>query len=220
MISPKYSLTHYYLSAKTLAASQGVSPHIINLYLDYNCPFSAKLYLKLYNKVIPELQAKHPGKFQFVYVNVIQPWHTNSNLLNEFAIAYAKLLREQPSGDTNGDFWKLSEVLFKNKESFYDTSNIDLTRNQIYAQIYDVVSKELKLAFDKKTILSQLEIPHSETPSNAGNATAVDVKYFTRYLRGVGVHITPTVSINGIVNDAISSGTPEEELIELFEKSL
>ncbi|RLV93262.1 hypothetical protein JA1_002612 [Spathaspora sp. JA1] len=220
MISPKYSSTHYFHSSNKLAGKSGATPHIVNLFLDYNCPFSAKLYFKLYQTVIPKLEEKHPGKFQFVYVNVIQPWHTNSNLLNEFALGYAKLLRESSISQPNEDFWKLSEVLYKNKESFYDTSNIDLTRNQIYSQIYDVVSKDLRLSFSREVILEQLEIPHSEAPSNAGNKTATDVKYFTRYLRGVGAHITPTVSVDGIINDSISSGTPEEELIELFEKSL
>ena len=43
MISPKYSATHYYLSAKALSGAK-TAPHIINLYLDYNCPFSAKLF--------------------------------------------------------------------------------------------------------------------------------------------------------------------------------
>lgn len=55
MISPKYATTHYYLSVKTLSQSK-TAPHIVNLYLDYNCPFSAKLFLKFYGNVIPELQ--------------------------------------------------------------------------------------------------------------------------------------------------------------------
>lgn len=221
MISQRYALTHYFNSAKVLAtaASNGTLPAVINLYLDYNCPYSAKIFPKFYDTVIPQLNAKHPGKFQFVYVNVIQPWHTNSNLVNEFSLAYAKLLRENPRDDVdpNTEFWKLSLVLFKNIEEFYDTSNIELTRNQIYEQIYDVVSRDMQLVFPKEQILEQLVIKPSKVPDNAGNQTAVDVKYFTRYLRGVGVHITPTVSINGIVSSAISSGTPEDELITIFE---
>ncbi|KAG7665271.1 uncharacterized protein J8A68_001327 [[Candida] subhashii] len=220
MISQRYSLTHYYHSAKTLAT--GNFPVVVNLYVDYNCPYSAKIFPKFYNTVIPKLNEKYPGRFQFVYVNVIQPWHTNSNLVNEFGIAYAKLLRENAndSVDSNRAFWELSRVLFEKIESFYDTSNIQLTRNEIYEQIYDVVSKELELVFPREQILEQLVIKSSETPSNEGNATATDVKYFTGYLRGVGVHVTPSVSVNGIVSDAISSGTPEDELIQIFEGAL
>ncbi|KAF6069957.1 Thioredoxin family protein [Candida albicans] len=209
MISPKYSATHYYLSAKALSGAK-TAPHIINLYLDYNCPFSAKLFLKLYNTVIPNLEKTHPGRFQFVFVNVIQPWHTNSNLLTEFALAYAKLL----------PFWDFSEKLFENKEKFYDTANIELTRNQIYEQIYNVVTSGLELKVSKEKILTELIIKPSEVPSNAGNGATADVKYFTKYLRGVGVHVTPTVSIDGIVDDSVSSGSSEDDLVKLFESKL
>lgn len=96
-----------------------------------------------------------------------------------------------------------------------------MTKNQIYEQIYDVVA-EAKFDFKipKEEILAQLVIKQSKEPNNDGNGATVDVKYFTRYLRGVGVHITPTVSIDGIVDDSISSGTPEDELIKLFANKL
>ncbi|EAZ63904.2 hypothetical protein PICST_34331 [Scheffersomyces stipitis CBS 6054] len=226
MINPKYSLTHYYHSARTLAATKNpVAPHIVNLYLDYNCPFSAKLFFKLNDSVIPKLQDKHPNQFQFVFVNVIQPWHSNSVLLHEFSLAVAKLLRDSSEkyGDTNKLFWDLSNVLFKNKEAFYDSNNVTLNRNEIYEQIYDVVSKDLELSIGKDEILKELQIvPTSgiENSRNGGNGATNDVKYFTRYLRGVGAHVTPTVSVDGIINDGISSGAEIDFLIETFEKSL
>ncbi|CAK9441026.1 uncharacterized protein LODBEIA_P48950 [Lodderomyces beijingensis] len=219
MISPKYSLTHYYLGTKTLSVAKH-APHVVNLYLDYNCPFSAKLFLKLYASVIPELQKKHPDRFQFVFVNVIQPWHTNSTLLNEFALAYAKVLREEQKGDEQESFWDVSKVLFENKEDFYDTSNIELTRNQIYEQIYDVVSKHLQLQVAKDKLLSELVIQPSKEASNSGNGATTDVKYFTRYLRNTGIHITPTITVDGIVEDSVSSGTSEDELVRILEAKL
>ncbi|CAI5759292.1 unnamed protein product [Candida verbasci] len=220
MISPKYSFTHYYLSCKTLSNAK-IPPHIVNLYVDYNCPFSAKLFLKFYGKILPELQSKHPDKFQFVYVNVVQPWHPNSVLLNEFSLVYAKLLRELKEGDDLvTPFWDFSKVLYENKEEFYDNSNIKLTRNEIYEQIYDVVSKHTELKFEKDKILNELQIKVGGEPDNAGNGASADIKYFTKYLRGVGVHATPTVSIDGVVEPSISSGTSEEELIKIFESKL
>ncbi|RCK58744.1 hypothetical protein Cantr_07225 [Candida viswanathii] len=223
MISPKYSSTHYYWSVKTLATSR-TAQHVVNLYLDYNCPFSAKLFLKLHGHVIPELEKKYPGQFQFVYVNVIQPWHTNSVLLNEFSLAYSKLLREkqaQADIDSISTFWDFSKMLFENKEHFWETANIELTKNQIYEQIYDVVAAaKFDFKIPKEEILEQLVIKPSKEPSNAGNGSTADVKYFTKYLRGVGVHVTPTVSVDGIVDDSISSGTPEDELVKLFASKL
>ncbi|KAK6203501.1 uncharacterized protein RJT21DRAFT_27937 [Scheffersomyces amazonensis] len=223
-ISPKYSLTHYYHSAKVLASSVNpVAPHVINLYLDYNCPYSGKIFFKLKDKVIPSLQQKYPNKFQFVYVNVVQPWHPNSVLLNEFSVVAAKLLREKEVSNSNELFWDISESIYKHKEEFYDTATVNLGRNEIYDYIYSIVSKDVKLPFTKEEILSQLTIePQTELSkqSNIGNGATVDIKYFTRYLRGVGAHVTPTVSVNGIINDSISSGSEPDHLIELFAANL
>lgn len=225
MISPKFASTHYYHSARTLASGKSFTPHVVNLYLDYNCPFSAKLFLKLKPKVIPRLQELHPNKFQFVFVNVVQPWHTNSNLLHEFSLVVAKLLRGNLGKDIDSNklFWDVSEVLFENKELFYDTANVNLNRNEIYQQISDLVFEKLSLPFSKDDVLKELTIQsetEKEKQSNSGNGATVDLKYFTKYLRNVGVHVTPTISINNIVNDSVSSGDEIESLIKTFESQL
>lgn len=217
MISPKYALTHYYSVLKG-----AVKPHTVNLYLDYNCPFSAKIFFKL-AKVIPALQNKYPGQFQFVFVNVVQPWHPNSTLLHEYSLVVAQLLKEKVPEESNELFWKVSGAIFQNKEKFYDTATVNLGRNDIYKSINDTVYSEVKLPFPREDVLKKLEIANESDPekaSNAGNAATVDVKYFTRYLRNVGVHVTPTVSIDGIVNDSVSSGASEDELIKTFESAI
>lgn len=222
MISPKYSLSHYYFTVKTLTAKLTKSPHIVNLYLDYNCPFSAKIFFKL-EKVIPALQSKYPGAFQFVFVNVIQPWHPNSVLLHEYSLVVAQLLREEDADTSNQLFWKVSGALFANKEQFYDSSTVSLGRNDIYKKINDVVFGSVELPLQKEKVLKGLQITEETDAAkayNGGNDATVDVKYFTRYLRGVGVHVTPTVSVDGIVNDSVSSGSEVEKLVEVFESYL
>lgn len=222
MISPKYSLTHYaHSAASIIAAKNPVAPHIINLYLDYNCPFSAKLFLKLKSTVIPTLQEAYPNRFQFVFINVVQPWHPNSVLLNEYSLVFAKLLRETKAKDSNELFWNTSQALFENKELFYDSANINLTRNEIYKQINDLVFEKVpSIPFSKDQVLDDLVIKDNKEPSNAGNGATTDLKYFTRYLRNVGVHVTPTVSVDGIVNDSVSSGTEPEKLAEILKAVL
>lgn len=222
MISPKYSLTNYYHAAKVLASKPLRAPHIVNLYLDYNCPFSAKIFFK-FVKVIPELQSRHPGDFQFMFVNVVQPWHPNSVLLHEYALVVGQLLKSHNVETSNKLYWDVSGSLFENKEQFYDSATVKLGRNEIYKKINDVVYESVDLPFKKEEVLAKLDISDESDvtkASNEGNAATVDVKYFTRYLRGVGVHITPTVSVDGIVNDIISSGTEIEKLIEIFESYL
>lgn len=222
MISPKYALSHYYSTLKAVSSKKAVTPHVVNLYLDYNCPFSAKLFFKLAS-VIPTLQSEHPDSFQFVFVNVVQPWHPNSTLLHEYSFVVAQLLRAKVPDKSNELFWLVSGALFINKEKFYDSATVSLGRNEIYKAINDAVFDIVELPFSKEDVLKDLDIKEETNPekaSNGGNAATADVKYFTKYLRGVGVHVTPTVSVDGIVNDKVSSGSSENELVKVFEESL
>lgn len=222
MISPRYSLSHYYHTAKALTAKLTKAPHVVNLYVDYNCPFSAKIFFKL-QKIIPDLQSKHPGSFQFVFVNVVQPWHPNSVLLHEYSFVVAQLLRANDPEKSNSLFWAVSGSLFQNKEQFYDSSTANLGRNEIYKKINDVVFDAVELPIEKEDVLKGLAIASSSEiskASNGGNDATVDVKYFTKYLRGVGVHVTPTVSVDGIVDNSVSSGLEVEKLEEVFESYL
>jgi protein-disulfide isomerase len=217
MISPKYAGTHYFVSS---LKANTVPPHVVNLYLDFNCIFSAKLYGKLYNEVIPRLQKEQPDKFQFVFVQVIQPWHPPSVLINEFAVYVAKLLRDHNVENSNKLFWELAKVIFENKENVWDSTTAELTRNQTYGHFYDFISKHLKLPFSKEIVLKGLQIETAGAPTNNGNEATNDLKYFTKYLRGVGVHVTPTVSVDGIVVPSIESSTEVDELISIFKSHL
>lgn len=218
MISPKYASTHYFFSIADLAGAK-LAPHVVNLYLDYNCRFSAILFLKLTESVIPELNKTHPKQFQFVYVNVVQPWHPNSVLLNEFSVVLAKLLREKGAADLNSLFWNFSKLIFDNNKRFYDEANPDLNRNEIYESIANLPGfDDLGLPFGKEEILDELRIKkvRTEDATNSGNGAQTDLKYFTKYLRGVGIHVTPSVSIDGITNGAVSSGDKPETLVKTF----
>lgn len=219
MISPKYAKTHYFHPLKVLA-QYNVLPHVVNLYLDYNCPFSAKMYAKLYQHVIPQLHTGHPGQFQFVFVNVIQPWHPNSVMQHEFALAYAQILAEKTPETSNVEFWEFSKNLFDNIELFYDTATVNLGRNEIYERIYACLTSSSKVNVLKDEILQKLSIvgrPAGAEQSNLGNEATNDVKYFTKYLRGVGAHVTPTISVDGVIDNGFSSGADVEDLVKQFE---
>lgn len=171
------------------------------------------------SKAIPEAEKKFPDKFQFVFVNVVQPWHPQSVLLNEYSFAVARLLREQHPGQSNLLFWQVSHVLFANKEKFFDSVTANVGRNDFYALINDVVFEELDLPLLKTDVLDALLIKETDLKAadNGGNSVIADLKYFARYLRGVGVHFTPTVSVNGIVADLISSATPVDDILKTWE---
>lgn len=216
MISPKYAATHYFHKSSVF---KNTFPHVVNLYLDYNCPFSAKIYAKLL-KVVPELEKAHPGQFQFVFVNVIQPWHVNSVYLHEYSLVMAQKLRSTENANTT--FWNVSKTIFENGPKFYDAATVGLSRGETYKLINDIVYADNDLPFPKEELLNGLEL--KVTPEalakNGVNAAGNDIKYFTKYLRGVGVHVTPTISVDGVVDNSISSGSEISELISKFESHL
>ncbi|KAG0311071.1 hypothetical protein BGZ99_010406 [Dissophora globulifera] len=59
------------------------APHSLEFYLDYVCPFSAKIWNQVYNHVLPWLEKEHPGRVQVIFRNQIQPWHPASTLTAE-----------------------------------------------------------------------------------------------------------------------------------------
>lgn len=217
-LAPKYSLTHLY----TVVQGPRV-PHQVNLYLDYTCPFSAKIFYKILN-VIPELEKKHKGSFLFAFFNVIQPWHPSATVIHEYSLAVAQLLREKKPTNSNSVFWNVSKVIFEHQTEFYDTATADVTRNDLYKRANDIVFADIKdLPFTKEEVFNKLYVKPAASASdyhNEGNLVSNDVKYFTKYLRGVGVHVTPTVSVDGVVDGRISSGDEVSKLVQTLETYL
>lgn len=205
MLSPKYGASHVY--GKAIKNNNSVQ-----LFLDYDCPFSAKIFSKFYKEVIPKVEEKHPGKFSFVVMNVIQPWHPTSTLMHEVALAVAKVHPDR--------FWDFSQYLFDNQSKFFDTETLNETRNDTITRLVSLARDLIGGDTNEKEISSLVQIDTSSRPSNAGNKIAPSVKYFTKYARGLGVHATPTVFVNGIVSPGIESSTPSEKVVEILEGEL
>lgn len=76
--------------------------HTLELYLDYVCPFSAKMFNTVYHSVFPIIEKKYPQKVQILFRQQIQPWHPSSTLVHEAGVV---VLKVKPEG-----FWKFSDV--------------------------------------------------------------------------------------------------------------
>lgn len=205
----------FYQSHVVGAKSTGDPKVNVELFLDYNCPFSAKLFKKFNNELFPILkQRKIDDKLNFTFINVIQPWHhLNSGASHEVALAVAQAYPDQ--------FWKFSSVLFNHITEFYDTELYEVTRKQLYAKLIKLAVDNLD-SIDPKVLWDLVEIKPSPDgePHNSGNKVGADVKYFTRYHRTLGVHVTPTVAVNGIIQNQIESSTPSETVADILEKQL
>jgi hypothetical protein len=77
--------------------------HTLELYLDYVCPFSLKMFNTVYTSVIPLIRQKYASKVQILFRQQIQPWHPSSTLVHEAGVA---VLKVEPN-----KFWEFSKVI-------------------------------------------------------------------------------------------------------------
>jgi hypothetical protein len=83
-------------------AANAPTLHTLELYLDYVCPFSAKMFHTVYGSVFPLIRQKYASKVQILFRQQVQPWHPSSTLVHEAGVAVLKL---QPA-----KFWEFSKV--------------------------------------------------------------------------------------------------------------
>jgi protein-disulfide isomerase len=194
---------------------KGVTPqaiHTLELYLDYVCPFSKKMFVQLYNNVLPTIESKYAGRLQLIFRQQIQPWHPSSTLTHEAGAAVLK---------TNPDrFYDFSNKLFEKQTEFFDVNVVNETRNATYKRLAKIAGES---GVDESKIYNLLEIsdkPGKDGSLNSGNGVTDDIKIFTKTNRLVGVHVTPTVIFNGVVENSISSSFSKEQWEEWLEKNI
>ena len=157
------------------AYSAKVSPKAINtveLFLDYVCPFSAKMFNTLYDSVLPDVPQKYPSKVQFLFRQQIQPWHPSSTLCHE---AGAAVLRLEPD-----KFWPFSKALFAHQKDFFDVNVVHEARNDTYKRLAKVAAG---VGVDEGKIYELLEIsdkPGEDGSLNVGNRVTNDVKVMVK----------------------------------------
>ncbi|PWY71495.1 hypothetical protein BO70DRAFT_343054 [Aspergillus heteromorphus CBS 117.55] len=177
--------------------------HTLELYLDYVCPFSAKLFNTFYKSVRPVIAQNYQSNLQVIFRQHIQPWHPSSTLTHE---AGAAVLKIAPS-----KFWDFSAALFSQQKEFFDVSVVNETRNTTYERLARIGAT---VGVNEDEMLNALRISeeaNSEEHLNVGNKVTNDIKLMIKSARVVGVHVSPTVYFNGVEEPKISSSfTPTQ----------
>lgn len=115
-------------------------------------------------------------------------------------------------------FWPYSAALMKNQKDFFDVNVVNETRNETYKRLAKLGTS---VGVDESQIFKLLEIsdkPAADGSLNTGNAVTDDLKVLVKMARLVGVHVSPTVIVDGVVDNSISSGWTKEQWLEYLEK--
>ncbi|CAK47125.1 hypothetical protein CBS115989_9951 [Aspergillus niger] len=184
-----------FLGQKLLANAQ--QPwHTLELYLDYVCPYSAKLFNTFYTSVRPIILQNYQSRLQVVFRQHIQPWHPSSTLTHEAGAAVLKIAPDK--------FWEFSAALFNHQEEFFDVSVVKETRNKTYQRLAKIAAT---VGVDEHEMLELLNISEvmPDGQLNTGNKVTNDIKLMVKSGRTIGVHVSPTVYFNGVEEPGISS---------------
>ncbi|PYH72429.1 DsbA family protein [Aspergillus vadensis CBS 113365] len=189
-LHPKFS------GQKLLTANSQQPRHTLELYLDYVCPYSAKLFSTFYTSVRPIILQNYQSRLQVVFRQHIQPWHPSSTLTHE---AGAAVLRIAPD-----KFWEFSVALFSHQEEFFDVSVVNETRNKTYQRLAKIAAT---VGVNEHEMLELLNISEviADGQLNTGNKVTNDIKLMVKSGRTIGVHVSPTVYFNGVEEPGISS---------------
>ncbi|KIJ69748.1 hypothetical protein HYDPIDRAFT_78645 [Hydnomerulius pinastri MD-312] len=177
------------------------SPHTLDIFLDYVCPFSAKMSLAINDVLKPLIDegGKYYGKVKVIMRLQVQPWHGASTFTHEAGLAVARVSPE--------NFWSFSLALFKKQGDFFDIPVSTMTPLQIREKLAELaagVIPESKVG-EFKELLKLKSTP------NGGVAVTDDLKYTIKFSRQNGIHVSPTVLWDGLVANEISSSWGKDE---------
>ena len=206
-LPPKFAGQRLAFAPPAQPATAGVpaATHTLEVYVDYCCPFSAKIMRALQDVVFPMVRASADGwapRLTVILRQQVQPWHPSSTLMHEAGLA---VLRLAPAR-----FWDFSRLLFDAQAEYFDVSVVNEVRNDTYRRLAKLAAKA---GVDEAAVYGLLEVPDkpSEDGSlNIGNKVTRDLALMTRMSRLTGVHVTPTVLFNGVVQGIESSWTGDQ----------
>jgi hypothetical protein len=115
---------------------------------------------------------------------------------------------------------QLLQALFDDAKLFYDVNVVNETRNKTYERLAKIGAK---IGLNEKEFYNLLHIsdkPDKDGSLNTGNQVTNDLKVLVKMNRMQGVHVTPTVVFNGVVENNISSSFSGEQWEEWLEKNV
>ncbi|KAF8632314.1 hypothetical protein AX15_001937 [Amanita polypyramis BW_CC] len=187
-------------------AGTSSSPHTLDVFLDYVCPYSAKLFRTIDSVVKPLVEegGKYHGKVKVIFRPQVQPWHATSTYTHEAGIAAIAASPE--------NFYKFALLLFKRQEEFFDIPVLNLTAIQIRAKLAEIAAEVMP----EDAVTKFEDLLKNKGSPNGGVSVTDNLKYNIKYGRQNSIHVSPTVLWDGLVAPEISSSWGEVEWTEFF----
>ncbi|GAA6051918.1 hypothetical protein JCM3770_006575 [Rhodotorula araucariae] len=177
--------------------------HTLELFLDIICPFSKKQLTGVREHLLPLIEKGPLADHLTVIIRQVpQSWHSSSTLVHEAALGASKALVD--AGKTYEDpdvqqVWaKYFYKLIDGQEAFYDEPCARETPNQTRERLADIAAS---VGLDRAAFLKAITVGKG----NSGTSVTADLKLQIRYHRTRGVHVTPTVFLDGLAEPSISS---------------
>ena len=181
----------------------------VELFQDVCCPFSKVMFNTVNNLLIPLLRDRvAANKIAFVWQSVPQPWHAQSCLMHDVLMAAYLVDKTNISS--------YLRCMFAQQENFFDDATKNLSRIEIYNRLAAIGDQ---CGYESKEIKAKLDMDKVEGNSGLGDVTQ-KLKWAVKYHRGRGVHVTPTVFINGLEATDVSSGSSSEDWMRMLTKML
>ncbi|KAI9785843.1 MAG: hypothetical protein M1816_008235 [Peltula sp. TS41687] len=170
------------------------------------------MFNTIYHDVFPSLQPPLSEKVDLIFRQQIQPWHPSSTLVHEAGLAVLKVAPDK--------FWLFSAALFDKQTDYFDVNVVNETRNSTYQRLAKLAAG---VGVDEGKLMHMLTVadkPAQDGSLNIGNEVTNDLKVLVKVNRLVGVHVTPTVIFNGVVENSISSSFTKDQWLEWLEKNV
>ncbi|GAA5981490.1 hypothetical protein JCM10908_004126 [Rhodotorula pacifica] len=182
-------------------AGRASAAHQLELYLDIVCPFSRKQLQGVRQHVLPFAEA-NPEALTVIIRQVPQAWHSSSTLVHEAALGVSRALLDSGKAHSWSEaapqwrdfFYKLIDE----QEAFHDEPTAVETPNQTRERLADYAEV---VGVDRKAFLEAVKAGKG----NGGTSVTSDLKLQIKFHRTRGIHVTPTVALDGLIEPSISS---------------
>lgn len=197
------------LPPRFLPAKQGspTARHVLEVYLDFVCPFSAKQLQGIRQHLVPLVENELKQDLAIIIRPYPQAFHDSSTFTAE---AFLAVVKSAPACT-----YAMAYLLMERQKEFFNSNVQDESPNSIRKRLAALASEA---GADEQQVLKL--ISWTGESINSGTAVTDDIKYHMKLGRQNSIHVTPTVILDGLVDSSVSSSFGAEEWKNFLDKKV